>query len=148
MGSGSAEGKDSGGFAPPGEALLRRLTPIALDFEAGIYEAALARGQRTTEILIELARLYTLLGRITEGLALDRELVARLPENDTVRYNLACSLALAQRLDEACETLEQACALGYEDVEQLLADPDLANLRALPRFAALVAQLQDARIED
>lgn len=148
MESGSAEGTDAGEFAPPDESLRRRLKPIALDFEAGFYEAALTRGPRTLEILMELAQLYTLLGRIPEGLALDRELVARLPENDTVRYNLACSLALARRLDEACEALEQACELGYDDVEQLLADPDLENVRSLPRFVALVAQLQDAGLKD
>jgi hypothetical protein len=125
-------------------ALRRRLRPIGLQFQAEMYETALARGPRSVELLIELATVYTSLGRIAEGLELDRELVLRMPNDDTVRYNLACSLALSGLADEALAALERACELGYADADQLRADADLASLRDLPRFRDLVARLESA----
>lgn len=123
-------------------AVARRIARDSLAFHAGMFESLLARGPRPTDVLADLAHVYTNLGRIAEGLALDEELAARLPGDPTVRYNLACSLALSGRSEEACDALARAVELGYDDAGQMLADDDLASLRELPRFRELVARLR------
>lgn len=125
-------------------ALGRRIEPHALAFQAGMLETLLARGPRPADVLADLAHVYTRQGRIAEGLALDRELVELLPKDPVVRYNLACSLALSGRHDAACDALEEAAELGYAEIEQMLADDDLASLRELPRFRAFVERLRES----
>ena len=66
----------------------------------------------------------------------------RLPENPTARYNLACSLALLDRKDEALAALTQAIELGYDDADHLAADEDFHLLREDERFLQLLAWLQ------
>ncbi|HZI93734.1 MAG TPA: tetratricopeptide repeat protein [Patescibacteria group bacterium] len=61
-----------------------------------------------------------------------------------VRYNLACVYALMNRMDDAFRTLDQAVAAGFSNTTGLDADPDLAPLRADPRYAALHARMQTA----
>ena len=63
----------------------------------------------------------------------------------SVRLNLACSLALVERPGEAVETLRQARDLGYEDVQAMREDPDLASLRQLPDFQKLAREMDATR---
>lgn len=56
----------------------------------------------------------------------------------TATYNAACSLALADRRQEAISTLERAFELGFDDPEHYVEDSDLDRLRSNPRFQALV----------
>lgn len=122
-----------------------RLAPIldalGLEFLAGFLETEIARHPENLGAWIELGHVYTRAGRFEEGLAVDLELVRRAPQDPTVRYNLACSLALLRRKEEALDALEQAVALGYEDPEHLLADLDLASLREEARFRGIVRGL-------
>jgi len=90
---------------------------------------------------VELGHLYTRLGRVEQGLAVDRELARRLPQDATVRYNLGCSLALGGDIDGAFAELARAVELGYGDAEHLRADEDLAALREDPRFGQLLERL-------
>ncbi|MDE0892221.1 MAG: hypothetical protein OSB14_08565, partial [Planctomycetota bacterium] len=90
----------------------------------------------------ELAQAHTRLGEFESGLALDRHLTRLLPEDPTVRYNLACSLALTERTLESLETLELSINLGYDDAAYLLKDEDLRSLRELPRFQEIVRRLR------
>ena len=94
--------------------------------------------------LAELAQALTEVGALEDGLAADRELARLDPENPTVHYNVACSLALLGRPDAALEALEHAVTLGYDDPEHLAADEDLLSLREEGRFVALVRRLRDA----
>ncbi|MFN0008898.1 MAG: TPR end-of-group domain-containing protein [Planctomycetota bacterium] len=122
-----------------------RLAPVldalGLEFLAGFLETELRLHPENLGAWIELGHVYTRAKRYEEGLAVDRELVLRAPNDSTVRYNLACSLALLNRTEEALDALEQAVALGYEDPEHLLADPDLAGLREEARFQEFVRGL-------
>lgn len=120
---------------------LERAEREGLEFEARYYGAVVARAPTNTEALAELGHVLTRLERFEEGLAVDRRLVEAVPENETAHYNMACSLALCDRPDEAIDALETAAALGYDDVAHLLADDDLASLRSLTRFRELVARL-------
>ncbi len=66
-------------------------------FQIGIFEEALATDPTDTDALRYLAHAYTIVGRANDGLNADRRLVGLLPSDSRVRYNLACSCALAGR---------------------------------------------------
>lgn len=123
--------------------LLARVEARGREFLADFYAAELERKPGDLGALVELGNLYTQLGRHADGLAVDRQLVLRLPDDPTTRYNLACSLALTGAESEALAELERAIALGYDDAEHLVADEDLASLRGDPRFAELARALRE-----
>ena len=123
-------------------ALERRLGRLGFEFQARFHEIALRHRGEDPEILAELGHAYTRLGRFEEGLAIDHRLVARVPDNPTVHYNLACSLCLCASREQALDALERAVDLGYDDPDHLEADLDLTALRAEPRFQALLEKLR------
>jgi len=112
------------------------------EFEIKFFESVHRRDPRYTDVVEILGGLYTKTGRITDGLRMDRKLVRLQPDNATAHYNLACSLALTKRKAAALKELEQAIALGYNDADWMLQDPDLAELKNLPEFQQLILQLK------
>lgn len=122
--------------------VLAAIDRLGLEFLADILTVEVGLRPQNLEAWTDLGHLLTRLGRHERALVVDREIVRRLPADDTAHYNLACSLALTGALDAAVLELEHAVALGYEDVDQLESDDDLARLRALPRFTRLVARLR------
>lgn len=84
--------------------------------------------------LLGLARLQ--LDRAAEAVAPLERAVALGGEPGT-RYNLACAYARSGRLEPALAALGGALDAGFADPKALAEDPDLAPLRADPRFAAL-----------
>lgn len=112
------------------------------EFDIDFYERVLARCPDYVDVVELLGGLYTKTGRITDGLRMDRKLVRLMPGNATAHYNLACSLALSQRRDDALRSLRQAVSLGYKDFEWMEQDPDLEGLKALPEFQKLMGQLK------
>jgi tetratricopeptide (TPR) repeat protein len=113
------------------EATLERL---ALDFEIGFCEKVLESDSQNLAALESLGNAYTRAGRIEAGLEVDRRLVQLLPASAVAHYNLACSLSLLSRVDEALDTLAQAIHLGYGDFDYLDSDPDLDNVRRDGRY--------------
>lgn len=111
-------------------------------FEINFYESILRRDPSYTDVVEILGGLYTKVGRVADGLKMDRKLVRLLPENATAHYNLACSLALCKRRTDALRSLKRAVDLGYDDAEWMTQDPDLDDLKKLPEFAALLEQLK------
>jgi hypothetical protein len=63
-----------------------------------------------------------------------RSMTGRNSKSPAIRYNLACLLALRDRVDEAFESLELAVELGFRNIPHLENDPDLVNLRKDKRF--------------
>ena len=131
---------DASSFSP---ALRERLERAGTEFLAGFFETELRQKPENLAALIELGHLYTRLGRVREGLAVDRELARRLPGDATVHYNLACSLALNGEIDAAFGELDRALEHGYRDTGHLTQDADLEALRGDPRFGALLARLAE-----
>ena len=123
-------------------ALRDRLDGIGQQFLVDFYEVVTKRQPENLEVFAELAQAHTRLGEFESGLALDRHLTRLLPDDPTVRYNLACSLALTERTLESLETLELSINLGYDDAAYLLKDEDLRSLRDLPRFQEIVRRLR------
>jgi tetratricopeptide (TPR) repeat protein len=118
-----------------------RLEHAGREFLADILARETLRHPENAAALAELAHVLTRLGRLEEGLRADQALLRLVPDDPTVHYNLACSLALLERPDQALDALERAIDLGYDDPEHLLADEDLAGLRAERRFRELLRRL-------
>lgn len=118
-------------------ALDARLERNGRRFEAGVLERLVERSPEDPELLAALAQTYAVLGEHARGLELDQRLVSLRPEDETYRYNLACSLTLVGELDGACGALLAALDRGYRDFAHLMADDDLARLRADPRFGLI-----------
>jgi ketosteroid isomerase-like protein len=57
-------------------------------------------------------------------------------------YNLACAQALSGAAEPALDSIERAIAGGVRRRAQYESDPDLASLRELPRFKALMQPLE------
>jgi len=121
--------------------LRARLECHGLEFLAEFYNRHTLRSVDDVDVLVELGHLLTRLERYSEGLEVDRRLVVLLPEEPTVHYNLACSLARVAAPDEAFAALDHCVELGYNDMAFLLDDEDLESLREDPRFGALVKRL-------
>jgi hypothetical protein len=66
------------------------------------------------------------------------EAIALAPEESINLYNLACVRAQLRQPDAALDALERAAAAGFSDFVLLQHDPDLAPVRGLPRYKALV----------
>lgn len=111
-------------------------------FEIDFYEAIHRRCHDYTEVVGLLGGLYTRVGRIADGLKMDRKLVRLEPDNATAHYNLACSLALCKKRPAAIQSLRKAVSLGYDDVDWMLQDPDLEILKQDPGFQNLLGQLK------
>lgn len=126
------------------ERARKRLDLAGLEFLAGFLGVEARRRPGNLEALVELGHVLTRLGRHEEGLEVDRRLVSLVPENSTVHYNLACSLALLERPDEALDALQRAVDLGYADPDHLEGDSDLTSLRDSGRFQEILRRLRAA----
>jgi hypothetical protein len=62
-------------------------------------------------------------------------------EKQAALYNIACAQARLGDTRAALEAVAGCLEAGYEDVATLRADPDLAAVRADPRFEGLIARL-------
>lgn len=129
------------GHALPAPEILPALDALGLDFLCEFLEVEVERHPENLAALGELGELYTKTARYEKGLEVDRKLVALRPADPTTHYNLACSLALLGAAEEALDALDRAVALGYADLEHLLADEDLLSLRETVRFRAIAQAL-------
>lgn len=99
------------------------------------------------EALELAANHYTELGYYNDGLRLDERLVELRPEDPGVLYNLACSLALIGRTDDAIHALSRAVQNGYGDHRHMATDRDLAPVRDAPGFRQLIAIMETRSID-
>lgn len=113
-------------------------------FDISFYESILRRDPSYADVVEILGGLYTKVGRVADGLKMDRKLVRLQPDNATAHYNLACSLALMKRPADALATLAQAIALGYDDADWMVNDPDLAALHKRAEFRTLIELVRQA----
>lgn len=116
-----------------------------LDVEISFLEGIARRDAQWSDALKLLGDDYTRRGRIAEGLGVDEQLARLCPEDASVFYNLACSLALSERFDEAFTALDRAVALGYDDFKWLAKDPDMAKLRRDSRYKKFLAKVGQAK---
>ena len=110
-----------------------------LDFEIHFYEKLLVAYPDFVDVLMPLAEAYTRRGLHEKGLEVDLRLTQVKGEDPLSWYNLACSYSLLNRLDEASQALRRSIELGYVDVDYLLQDPDLMNLRQSQQYRQFLA---------
>lgn len=116
-----------------------------LEFEIRFFKELINKKADFVDALIPLAEAYTKTGRYLEGLRVDKQLAQLLPYDCVVRYNLACSYALLDKIDEAFRALSKAIKLGYGDFRYMGLDPDLAKLRDDKRYKELINRKQKKR---
>ena len=112
-----------------------------LDFELSFFESLHKRMPRDVRVVSVLAHIYTKIGKIDQGLKMDRKLVRLDPKDSTAHYNLACSLCLKGRKADAVKVLRDAIALGYTDFDWMQHDPDLIQLAGYQGFQCLLGEL-------
>lgn len=116
--------------------------------EMDFLEKVRARLPRDVDVLEALGDLYTRVGRYEDGLAVDRELVRLEPDDMTIWYNLACSLALLNKHDDALTALKTAVELGYSDHEWMSRDRDLESIRDHGEFKKLLKKISGPMTEN
>jgi len=125
---------------PPGSVLGFLAERSQLDFEVEFFGKLIAAVPGYTEVLRVQASNLTVKGRVQDGLAVDKQLVAAQPDDPTAHYNLACRYALLKQPDQALVSLRRAVELGYRDYRFMEQDHDLDSIRKDPRFRALVKE--------
>ncbi|MCE9566132.1 MAG: hypothetical protein K8U57_29270 [Planctomycetes bacterium] len=125
---------------PPGSVIGFLAERSQLDFELEFFGKLIAAVPAFTEVLRVQASNLTIKGRVADGLAIDRQLVATRPSDPTAHYNLACRYALLKQPDQALGSLRKAVELGYRDFGFMEEDQDLDSIRKDPRFRQLVRE--------
>lgn len=125
---------------PPGSVLGFLADRSQLDFELDFYSRVLTGAPRFAEVLRAQASNLTTKGRLQDGLAIDKQLVAARPADPTAHYNLACRYALLSQPDLAFGSLRRAVELGYRDFRFMEEDHDLESIRKDPRFRQLLKE--------
>ena len=72
---------------------------------------------------------------------MDRMLTQLEPGDQTIWYNLGCSLALLGQREGAVEALQRSVELGYDDYELMRTDTDLKSLREDGAFQSLLKRI-------
>lgn len=125
---------------PPGSVIGFLAERSQLDFEIEFFGKLIAASPNYTEVLRVQASNLTIKGRLADGLAIDKQLVASRPADPTAHYNLACRYALLKQADQALHSLRKAVELGYRDFSFMEEDRDLDSIRKDPRFRQLVRE--------
>ena len=112
--------------------------------ELEFLQAVARRLPEDTGVMRALGDLYTRTGAYADGLRVDERLSRLCAEDPVVWYNLACSLALSDRSDDAFDALSRAVELGYNDYEGMKKDPDLKTLHGDARFESILEWIYSA----
>ena len=124
----------------PGSVLAFLADRNQVDFELDFFSRVITAAPEYHEVLRAQASNMTVKGRLQDGLAVDKRLVAIRPDDPTAHYNLACRYALLKQPDLALATLRKAIELGYRDFRYMEEDRDLESIRKDPRFRQLVKE--------
>lgn len=120
--------------------------------EAGKAEASRWRGIEAakarlianpddTRALYMGANGFVALGRFEQGLEWATQALAIDPDEPMVLYNVACVQSLANKYDDALDTLEKAVRNGLKQKGWLEHDSNLDPLRRSPRYKKLIRHL-------
>ena len=125
-------------------------------FEAGRYEEAAAAYERALgpnapaaaeaegEEWYRYGYALHVTGNLQRALAAHERATDFPKVAPSAAYNLACAHALLGHPDEAFAALDRAVGLGFRGLAQMEGDPDLASLRADPRWAPLKEKVEAA----
>lgn len=77
------------------------------------------------------------------AIAAFKKCLEQSPRYAICAYNLACAYSLKNDAPEAISWLSRAADWGWDDAAAILADEDLANVRAQPGFVAVIETIQN-----
>ena len=117
----------------------------ASDYELRFFEKLALKNPDFADALVPLAELYTRRGLYEKGLQVDARLAQLRKDDPFVHYNLACSLALVGKAEDAVRALKRAIRLGYRDLEYMSRDPDLKSLHTASGFQKLLQQKSEGK---
>ncbi len=120
--------------------------------KAAEAEAAYRQSLAATEAYLELhpddaralylgANAQVRLGLMEPAVERARRALAMEPDDHNTRYNAACIFALAGRVEEALDHLEEALGSGFGHKGWIENDSDLNALHGHPRYEALLQKL-------
>ncbi len=109
-----------------------------IEFEIDFYQRILQRSPRNVDVLRRLVEYLSRRGEYRRALPCYRQLIKLRPDDCIARYNLACTLAMLGRLEQAVQALEEAFESGYHDIAHLESDSDMEPLRDHPVYTALL----------
>lgn len=75
------------------------------------------------------------------------ELRSAHPHSADLLYNLACSLAISDRTEEALEVLKEAVSAGWFDYRHAARDPDFASIADRAEFKNLLEAMKSAILD-
>jgi len=81
---------------------------------------------------------------IQRGKAYFLSLLQHIPNNKMALYYLACAESLKGNISESLEALNESILLGYDNLEQMMNDKDLDNIRNTEEFSILVRNIENA----
>ncbi|MDP8234458.1 MAG: tetratricopeptide repeat protein [Candidatus Saelkia tenebricola] len=109
-----------------------------LNFEIEFLEKLLDINPNYVDALTLLGELFTRNKEFQKALEIDLKLAEFKPQDAIVFYNLACDYSLLDKKTLGLKALEKAFQLGYADLDYLIKDQDLKNLRESKRFQTLI----------
>lgn len=112
------------------------------DKQIKIMKLELILQQKNSLLLYNLGMKYLRIRKLKEGIKYLKKAIAIDFTNDIYHYNLACAYSVARRIEEAIDSLEQSVYHGYKDVNWMIKDGDLRNIRKHPRFLKLIKKLK------
>jgi tetratricopeptide (TPR) repeat protein len=121
---------------------VRRSDTADLDIQIGFFEQLSLRDPDWVELLQALAESYAERGRHGDSVRIDEKLLRLKPDDLDIRINLALSLTLAGRLEQAIQEMDRAIDLGYRDIQWITKNPSLAPLRRHPGYGRLRAKMR------
>jgi len=96
-----------------------------------------------SKIYYERGNQFMNAGKYAEAnLAYQKSLELEFSPRHLALYNLACSYARMNKLEEAKSTLESAIFRGYRAFDHLSVDPDLASVRSTKEWESFLARLK------
>lgn len=69
-------------------------------------------------------------------------------EEAVASYNIACCYSKLNEVEAGLSALEEALDAGFEDYKTVRSDPDLANLKASPKFKPLIDKFDEPFINE
>lgn len=111
-----------------------------VEFERDFFGKLVNAYPEYVDALRAFGNLLTRIGRVEEGLDIDRRLIRLRPHDAVAHYNLACSYCLMGKHDQTLTVLRRAFELGYNDFAYMRKDRDLDGIKGDRRFVMLVRE--------
>ncbi|MDQ3000473.1 MAG: tetratricopeptide repeat protein [Fibrobacterota bacterium] len=104
------------------------------------YQKALTLDPGAQGAAFELARIHLSRNEGEKALSILNGLLHAHPDDPDCLYNLACCHARNGNFDDSLNYLKQAMDKGFQDIDKINADEDLAHIRQLKEYNQLAGQ--------